>query len=63
MGMYPDGIRYQYPHKHFWDLVAQSGASVIIGSDCHNPSQVWDYAIEYAYEQLTALNIKPILKL
>ena len=39
---YPDGTRYQYPHPAFWEMVKGSGARVLVGSDCHNPSQVWD---------------------
>lgn len=60
---YPDGTRYQYPHPAFWEMVKGSGARVIVGSDCHNPSQVWDVAIEKAYQNLYALGIHPISSL
>lgn len=57
---YADEARYQYPYFRFWERAASSGVSVIIGSDCHNPSQVWDYAMDIAYSQLTLLGIRPL---
>ena len=42
---------------------AGQNARVIVGSDCHNPSQVWDVAIEKAYQNLYALGIHPISSL
>lgn len=44
-----DGSRLQYPHKKFWDKVAQTQTRVIIGSDCHNQEQVWDQVMENAH--------------
>ncbi len=43
---YPDGVRYPYPHKRFWELVNQTDISVIVGADCHIPEQVRDRAVE-----------------
>lgn len=54
---YADGNRYQYPYYRFWEKAAASEVSVIIGSDCHNPSQVWDYAMDIAQAQLALLGI------
>lgn len=57
---YPDGARYMYPHPSFWKKAAGSGVPVIIGSDCHNPVQVWDFAMDTAREVLKELGITPI---
>jgi len=59
---YPDGFRYQYPHQIFWQNLSQTEAVVIVGSDCHNPSQVWDEAVERAYDNLSELRITPVLR-
>lgn len=56
---YPDGARHMYPHRKFWERVAGSGVSVIVGSDCHNPTQVWDEAMAHAMEVLHQLGITP----
>lgn len=60
---YPDGNRYMYPDERFWKKVRGSGACVIIGSDCHNPSQVWDSALDQASAYLENLGLNPILSL
>ena len=60
---YPDGARYMYPHKNFWRKVSNTNIPVIIGSDCHNPAQVWDAAMEQAYRELNELGIRPILQI
>ncbi len=56
---YPDGRRYMYPHMNFWKKVAGTGIPVIIGSDCHNPSQVWDDCMPKAQDVLRELGITP----
>lgn len=33
-----------YPHENFWLRAAKSGLPVVVGSDCHNPTQMWDAA-------------------
>lgn len=60
---YPDGSRYQYPDKRFWEKVVNSGVQVLVGSDCHNPMQVWDQAVDKAYEELAQLGLQPLLQL
>lgn len=60
---YPDGTRYPYPHRRFWEMASTRTVKVIVGSDCHDPSQVWNGAMEQAYEDLRALGIRPILRL
>ena len=57
---FPDGPRYQYPHRRFWEKVAGSGALVIVGSDCHDARQVWDGAVAQAYAMLAELGITPL---
>ena len=57
---FPDGPRYLYPHRHFWEKVADAGARVIVGSDCHDTRQVWDEAVTQAYAMLAELGITPL---
>lgn len=57
---YPDGRRYMYPHPAFWNKVCGSGIRVIVGSDCHEPQQVWDESMTKAHERLAALGITPL---
>lgn len=49
---YADGERYPYPHGRFWDKVMGTEIEVYVGSDCHEPSQVYDSFVEMAYERL-----------
>ena len=56
---YPDGPRHMYPHKNFWAKVPSSGIPVIVGSDCHNPTQVWDSCMAESLEILKGLGITP----
>ena len=58
---YPEGPRLMYPHIKFWEKVVGSGARVIIGSDAHEPCQVWDACMPKAYDMLKGLGIEPIL--
>ncbi|MCD7751370.1 MAG: histidinol-phosphatase [Lachnospiraceae bacterium] len=60
---YPDGSRYQYPHHKFWEQAAKAKVRVMVGSDCHNPSQVWDSAMDQAYQDLSGYGITPITDL
>lgn len=60
---YPDGARYMYPDIRFWQNVARTDIPVIVGSDCHNPSQVWDQAMDQAYRELESLGIRPLLQI
>lgn len=57
---YPDGKRYMYPHVNFWRKVSGADFRVIIGSDCHDPSQVWDECMPKAQQALRELGITPI---
>jgi len=51
------GERYMYPLDNFWKEVAKTNAQVIIGSDSHNPNEIWDYVIPRARDELTKLGI------
>lgn len=52
-----DGERYPYPHSRFWDKVKGTEIQVYVGSDCHEPSQVYDRYVEMAYEKLADAGI------
>ena len=58
---FPDGDRFMYPHTRFWKQVALTNIPVIIGSDCHNPKELWDQAMDNAYLQLQKTGITPIM--
>lgn len=60
---FPAGSRYPYPYEKFWQMAASAGVKVIVGSDCHEPHQVWDEAVELAYENLAKLSIEPLREL
>lgn len=57
---YPEGDRYMYPHENFWKKAAASGLPVIVGTDCHNPTQVWDDCMDRALAELERYGIKPL---
>jgi len=54
----PEGIRYIYPRQEFWELVKAYQGKVIISSDAHDPSQIFDKAIPEAYEFAARLGIE-----
>lgn len=51
------GERYMYPMPEFWKKVSEAKAKVIVGSDSHNPKEIWDDAIEKARKDLKDLGI------
>ncbi len=53
-----DGLRYLYPRLEFWKLVKQMGAKVIISSDAHQPSHLYNAEVIKAYEFATQLQIE-----
>lgn len=57
---YPDGRRHMYPHMNFWKKVSGSGLRVIIGSDCHEPCQVWDDCMVRSLQTLNEIGIVPM---
>lgn len=57
---YADGERYMYPLNQFWEKVRNANIKVIVGSDTHNPIEIWDYAMDQAYDYLHTLDITPI---
>lgn len=36
----PDGWRYKYPWRPFWELAAECGVSAVLSSDAHEPEHV-----------------------
>lgn len=57
---YPDGNRYPYPHKAFWEKVSGRNIRVIIGSDCHIAEQINDNYVQLAKEMTKELNLNVI---
>lgn len=57
---YPDGRRYMYPHERFWHKVAETNVPVVIGSDCHEASQVWDSCMPASRDMLLGMGITPL---
>ncbi|MDO4331612.1 MAG: histidinol-phosphatase [Eubacteriales bacterium] len=57
--MYADGERYPYPYERFWQKVKTAKIDVYVGSDCHEPEQVYDDVVEMAYEKLEEMGIIP----
>ena len=60
MSRSPGRLRYFYPYREFWEIVAEYDISVIIGSDTHNYEQMEDEAMELAREFAAELNLKVI---
>lgn len=58
--IFPDGERYPYPHIKFWNMVKHTNIRVIIGSDCHEPHQVFDDNVELAYKTADLLGLNVI---
>ncbi|MDD4122255.1 MAG: histidinol-phosphatase [Eubacteriales bacterium] len=56
-----DGKRYQYPHIQFWKRAAEARIPVIIGSDCHEPIQVYDDIVKKAYQEAGELGLNIVL--
>lgn len=54
---FKDGERYSYPHYKFFELVKEAQVKVVINSDCHNPSELWDEYMNKAYKICDGLNI------
>ena len=40
--------RFPYPHPEFWKRVSAAKLPVVIGSDCHQPSYMWDGCVQEA---------------
>ncbi len=47
-----------YPNKEFWELVAKSEAKVMLNSDCHDPSYLFDSSVRKSIELLGRLGVK-----
>ena len=54
---------YSYPNKLFWDVAKEMNPKVIIGSDCHNPEELNDYAFKEAERLAKEYNLKLIEKI
>ena len=58
--MYPDGIRYPYPHMRFWERLKGSKQKVIIGSDAHIPEQIIDNSVKISEDICSSLGLNII---
>ncbi len=54
---FPDGERYPYPYMRFWNMVQNTDIRVIVGSDCHEPHQVFDDKVELSYKTVNMLGL------
>lgn len=56
-----DGVmRYPYPYWRFWDVVAEVGSKVIVGSDAHSPKDLCDECFVNAEKFAAERGITPI---
>lgn len=44
-----DGNRFAYPYEKFWEMVAKHNIKVIVNSDCHSPSEIFDDYVLQSY--------------
>lgn len=56
--MMDEGPRYIYPRKEFWILAKEMGAKVIVSSDAHTPSYLYDETVEETYKFAEQLGIE-----
>lgn len=54
---------YAYPYRKFWEIVKERKSRVVIGSDCHDPSQLDDMAMAEARKLADELKLNIIEKL
>ena len=55
---FPNGPRYYYPFREFWQIVAQYPNRVLIGIDAHDPKQLLDQeSIDKALDVVGDLNL------
>lgn len=57
---YNGELRYKYPLERFWEKVKTAPVRVVIGSDAHNPKEIYDAANVKAEKYLKELHIEPI---
>ena len=55
---FPNGERYYYPFREFWEIMAQYPIKVLIGIDAHDPNQLLDMeSLEKALDVVKGLNL------
>ena len=57
---FPEGRRYPYPAKAFWDKVVGTGIPVIVGADAHAPDNLEDDAVLLCRRLLKQLDMTPL---
>lgn len=60
IGDFDDGQRLQYPHPKLWEKVSKTNIPVLIGSDCHNPVQMYDDFVKKAYDDAARLGLSVV---
>ena len=54
-----NGLYYYYPHKPFWQIMAQYPIKCIYGIDAHNPNDLLDQkSVKNGIEELADLNLQ-----
>lgn len=58
------GKRYAYPRKEFWDIIRGYDVKIILSSDAHHPSLLYDDAMKDAEARISEwrLNVDPYLE-
>lgn len=52
----PDGDRWMYPWRPFWEIAADLGVSVVVSSDAHAPEDVADFAAALSLAKSCGIN-------
>lgn len=60
---FPDGLRDPYPHPKFWSMAKDAGLKVLVGSDCHCPSQIYDRSMQSAIRMANSLGLNVIYEI
>lgn len=60
VGTYDTGDRYPYPYDKFWELVSKTELRVTVGSDCHDPGQIFDEYMILAIEKAREYKLRLI---
>ena len=55
--MYPDGLRFPYPHTQFWEKVRKTDIPVIVGADAHTPEHIFDWVMEDAVKTVKEMGL------
>ncbi|MBQ6655004.1 MAG: histidinol-phosphatase [Erysipelotrichaceae bacterium] len=55
---YEEGLRYPYPNREFWEILASYPVRCLFGVDAHSPAQLLDTgAMDEAFREIQDLNL------